>query len=130
MNNDQCQTVTALLSRIDGVQVREKRGSSLTFLMYMTRTMKETSIEALDLGARAYHSLKRAGYDTIGELAADISAGMELGKLRNCGKNSVREIMERLFLYQYYSLQPENRKDYLAEVIMINLSKDSESSVG
>ncbi|WP_026528393.1 DNA-directed RNA polymerase subunit alpha C-terminal domain-containing protein [Butyrivibrio sp. VCD2006] len=68
--------------------------------------------EALDLGVRAYNSLKRAGYSTIGELAEAIAEGTEIAKIRNCGAKSCREIMEKLFLYQYTKLQ-EKRNSLL-----------------
>jgi DNA-directed RNA polymerase alpha subunit len=33
----------------------------------MTGTMAQTPLEALDLSVRSYNSLKRAGFDTIGD---------------------------------------------------------------
>ncbi len=63
----------------------------------MTRSMSDTSLEALDLGVRAYNSLKRAGYNTIGDVVDAISSGSDLKSIRNCGKTCVREIMEHLF---------------------------------
>ncbi|MCR4598430.1 MAG: hypothetical protein K5678_05290 [Acetatifactor sp.] len=59
--------------------------------------MSDTSLEALDLGVRAYNSLKRAGYNTIGDVVDAISSGSDLKSIRNCGKTCVREIMEHLF---------------------------------
>ncbi len=31
-------------------------------------------------------------------------------------------LREKLFLYQYYSLKPDRRDDYLAEVVVMNAS--------
>lgn len=85
--------------------------------------MSETPIEALDLGVRAYNSLKRAGYGTIGELAEAIASGVEISKIRNCGTKSRREIMEKLFFYQYNVLPQEKRSNYIMEVIKLNAAK-------
>ena len=85
--------------------------------------MSETPIEALDLGVRAYNSLKRAGFGTIGDLAEAIAGGTEISKIRNCGSKSCREIMEKLFLYQYSALPQEKRAKYILEVVQMNADK-------
>lgn len=86
----------------------------------MTQSMSEATIEALELSVRAYNSLKRAGFNRVGELVEAISDGLNLMKIRNCGSGSVREIQEHLFLFQYYSLPVSRRSEYLAEVVRIN----------
>ena len=88
----------------------------------MTERMENTGIEALDLGVRSYNCLKRAGFNTVGELANAIGEGEDLKKIRNCGTKSAMEIMEKLFIFQYESLRPERRERYLLEVIMLNAS--------
>ena len=109
-----------IMNQLDGVQVREKHGSSFKFRMHMTQSMSDTSIEALDLSVRSYNSLKRAGFNSIGDVVESISGGTELKSIRNCGAKSVREIMEHLFLFQYNSL-PANKQDgYLMEVVRMN----------
>ncbi len=110
-----------IMNQIDGVTLEEKRGGKFRFRMHMTQAMSETPLESLELGARASNSLRRAGYATVGELANDIASGTSLYGLRNCGKNSVREIMEHLFLFQYNSLPPKKRNNYLLEVVMLNI---------
>ena len=86
----------------------------------MTQSISQASLEDLDLKPRAYNSLKRAGYNTIGDVLDSISAGMDIGSIRNCGKTSKREIMEHLFLYQYNSLPADKQEEYLAEVVQMN----------
>ncbi len=125
-NPAHCQTVKGIMSQLNGVELKEKKGGKFKFHIYKTRTMNETSLEALDLGVRAYNSLKRAGYNTIGDLIAAISAGEDLNHIRNCGKTSIREIKERLFLYHYNSLSPESREDYLKEVVKLNKDESEE----
>lgn len=109
-----------IMNQIDGVQLREKHGSSFKFRMHMTESMSDTSIEALDLSVRSYNSLKRAGFNSIGDVVESISSGTELKSIRNCGAKSVREIMEHLFLFQYNSLPADKQDGYLMEAVKMN----------
>lgn len=106
---------------MDGIQVNEKHGGKFYYRMYLTTAMGEAPIEELDLSVRSYNSLKRAEYHTIGDVANAVAGGQELRRIRNCGAKSVLEIMVKLFLYQYYSLQPGRRENYLLETIALNL---------
>ncbi|MCR5649692.1 MAG: hypothetical protein K6F86_00750 [Lachnospiraceae bacterium] len=121
IREQQCQTVMEVFSRYKDLELKDKKkGSSLRFHMYMTRDMKETGVDALELSIRSLHVLKRAGFHTIGDLAYAIADGVSIRNLRNCGTKSAREIMEHLFLYQYYQLPPEKRDDYIYEVALLN----------
>ena len=106
-----------------GNRVHEKKGGKFFFNIYLNSKMSETPIEALDLGVRAYNSLKRAGYGTIGDLAEAIAGGTEISKIRNCGSKSCREIMEKLFLYQYSCIPQDEKEKYIEEVVNINVEK-------
>ena len=108
------------LMNLKGVEVREKHGGRFYFRMHLTQTMYDTNIEALELGVRAYNSLKRAGFNTIGELAESVSGGGNLKRIRNCGAKSIHEIMEHLFLFQYNSMKLERRDAFLAETAELN----------
>ena len=121
MKNDQRQSVVAIMNRIDGVNLHEKKGGKFRFFMNLTSMMKNEPIESLDLSVRSFNSLKRAGFHTIGDVAQAVASGRELKGIRNCGAKSVREIMEHLFLYQYNSLPQERQNKYLIEVVMRNL---------
>ena len=121
MKNDQRQSVMAVMNRIDGVNLHEKKGGKFRFYMNLTNTMKNEPIESLDLSVRSFNSLKRAGFHTIGDVAQAVASGRELKGIRNCGAKSVREIMEHLFLYQYNSLPQDRQNKYLIEVVMRNL---------
>ena len=79
-----------------------------------------TDLSELDLSPRSSNCLKRAGLDTVGKLVDRINGSEDLKGIRNCGAKSIREIMEHLFLFQYYSLKPERRDNYLAEVVVMN----------
>ena len=112
-----------IMNQLDGVNLREKHGSNFKFRMHITHSMGQATLEDLDLKPRAYNSLKRAGYNTVGDVVDAISSGLDLKSIRNCGKTSVREIMEHLFLFQYNSLPPNKQDDYLMEVIQLNSKK-------
>ena len=121
MSKDQKMSMMELLNEIKGLNLKEKSGRGFRFRMHMNRSMEETSIEALDLSVRSYNCLKRAGYINIGPQAEDIAAGKKLKEIRNCGSKSAREIMEHLFMFQYYSLKPDKRDSYLEEVVKLNI---------
>ena len=121
MSNYQGRTVIDVMNQLDGVNLHEKTGGKFHFYIQLTKSMKETSIEALELSQRSYNSLRRADYHTIGDVATAIASGKELKTIRNCGAKSIREIMERLFLYQYASLPSDRQKEYLLEVVKRNI---------
>ncbi|MBE5870121.1 MAG: hypothetical protein E7294_02500 [Lachnospiraceae bacterium] len=120
MSKDQSQTVMGIMNQMNGVSFQKKAGNSFRFRMYLTQKMCESSIEALELSVRSYNCLKRAGFDSIGELTDAIAAGTELKSIRNCGSKSVREIMEHLFVFQYNSLPAKRQQSYLEEVLRLN----------
>ena len=120
METQQRQTMKEIMNSMDGVELTEKKGGRFHFRLHLTEQMMSVPLETLDLGQRSYNCLKRAGYSTIGDLARSVSEGKELKMIRNCGAKSAREIMEQLFLFQYVSLSPKEREDYLKEVVLIN----------
>lgn len=123
MKTEQRQSLREIMNSIDGVELNERHGGKFHFRLHMNEQIRNAPLEALELGQRSYNCLKRAGYNTIGELVSAISEGKELKGIRNCGAKSVREIMEQLFLFQYNALQPEHRDQYLLEVVRINKQK-------
>ena len=123
MSENQSQALSQIIEQITGDHVHEKKGGKFLYKIYLNSQMSETPIESLELGVRAYNSLKRAGYSTIGELAEAIASGTEISKIRNCGTKSCREIMEKLFLYQYSALPKEKRAGYILEVVQMNAER-------
>ncbi|WP_207638175.1 DNA-directed RNA polymerase subunit alpha C-terminal domain-containing protein [Butyrivibrio sp. AC2005] len=123
MSQDQGRTMTEIIEAVAGYRVHEKRGGKFYYNLHMNQSMSDTPIEALDLSVRSYHSLQRAGYSRIGDLAEAIAGGVELSKIRNCGSKSCREIMEKLFVYQYNMLPQEKREGYIKETMMLNAKK-------
>ena len=120
---DQCRTVKSLMESLEDIELREKKGSKFYYRLHMTKEMREASLDELDLSVRSSNCLHRAGYFKIGQLVDALAAGMSLGSIRNCGKNSAREIMEQLFLYQYGKVAKEKREIYLLETVVYNLQK-------
>ena len=105
---------------MEGVEVKEKKGAKLRFRLYVTQKMMDMQLEDLELSVRSFHSLKRYGIDTVGDLINALEAGLELKTIRNCGSTSIREIQERLFLLQYNSISEKRREAYLKEVLELN----------
>ena len=54
----------------------------------------ETPIEELDLSVRAYNCLKRAGHHTLQDLTSLTEP--EMMKIRNLGKKSLKEVMDKI----------------------------------
>ena len=56
--------------------------------------MLEMTIEELDLSVRSYNCLKRAGINTVQELASKTE--QEMIKVRNLGRKSLEEVKIKL----------------------------------
>ena len=65
----------------------------------LRRKYAPTNIEQMDLSVRSYNCLKRAGIDTLQHLA-QLSYN-DLIRIRNLGRRSVTEIIEKLSEYGY-----------------------------
>ena len=88
---------------VEGVHLREKHGGVFRYPLHLTQRMSETSIDSLELGVRAYHSLKRAGIDTVEQLINKTEEDMM--KVRNLGKKSLEEVIQKL-----HSLKNNSKK--------------------
>lgn len=118
--NENYQTMKTIFREITDYDLRERKGGRFVFDFYITQKSKETDIDALDLSVRAYHGLKRAGYNTIGELAEAICSGTDIRRIRNCGSKSYSEIMERLFLYNLSNVSESRREKYISDTVARN----------
>ncbi len=123
---EKCPELKKLMGTIEGVELKDKHGGKFWFRMHLTKALKDTRLEDLDMKMRPYNSLKRAGYNTVGDVVNAIKSGNDLSRIRNCGKNSIQEIMESLFFLQYNSLPIEKRETYLMEVVALNMKKNEE----
>lgn len=121
-NNEEFYKIKSILGQIPEVGVHLRRGGKFRFPIYMTDNLSSTTIDSLELSARSYNCLKRAGINTIGNLCERVQCSSDLKNIRNCGKTSVAEIMDSLFSYQYSVLVVEKRGEFLAKVIEMNLN--------
>lgn len=111
------------MSRYSGISLKElmvKRGDHFRFPVYMTPAFMDTDIDSLDLSFRSSNCLKKAGYFTIGALVENINGREELLKIRNMGKKSVSEVMEKLFCYQFSLLNDDMKKKFVTRVVELN----------
>lgn len=76
--------------------------------------------DLLDLSVRASNALKRAGFQTVGDLITRVESFDEIAKIRNCGATSISEIMGRLFFYQYSLIPKEKRSEYMQTILQLN----------
>lgn len=93
----------------------------LKFPFYISSEMMDTDIFDLDLSTRPYNSLKREKVFTIGNLVESIEVQEDLMKIRNMGKNSASEIMQKLLVYQFNRLKPERKKVFVKRIVELNL---------
>ena len=115
------EEIMTLVPNADIEGIKERRGGKFRFPMYINEKLNETELEALDLSVRASNSLHRAGFRTIGELVENINGYEDLMQIRNCGKTSVNEIMEKLFCYQYQQMEKKSSKiKYINRVLELN----------
>jgi DNA-directed RNA polymerase, alpha subunit len=56
--------------------------------------MLEKTIEEMDLSLRSFNCLKRAGFDTVGEIVEKSEA--ELKSIKNFGKKSLEEVKDKV----------------------------------
>ena len=97
------------------------KGNGFRFPVYILDKYKDMDVEDLELTVRSKNCLKRAGIKTIYDLMTGINCRQDLLKIRNCGANSSREIMESLFLFQYAQLNPEQRDRYISRIVEMNI---------
>lgn len=119
--DDSYRNVRKIMESTDLLNVNYvPKGRGLRFPVYLSGTMEAEDIECLELSIRSKNCLKRAGINTIGDLCNRFHSSSDLRSLRNCGDTSVAEIMDKLFLYNYLQLKPEQRGQYIAKVVEMN----------
>ncbi len=118
--NGKYQKLKSIFNSMDGIDLHETRNGRFHFQVFLSQKMQETDIEGLELSVRSYNCLKRAGYETIGQLAEDIAGGIDVRRIRNCGAKSAEEIMENLFLWNLRNIPLTKQERYLQEVIKQN----------
>ena len=97
------------------------RGKQFKVLFRCSEALMSTDVsDLLDLSVRASNALKRAGFQTVGDLITRVESFDEIAKIRNCGATSISEIMGRLFFYQYSLIPKEKRSEYMQTILHLN----------
>lgn len=86
--NDYATMFVELVEGMDGVNILVARKEDERTKLY------EKPIEEMELSVRSYNCLKRAGIETIGDLAKKTRA--EMLKVRNMGAKSMEEVIKKL----------------------------------
>ncbi len=89
--NDYATMFVELVEGMDGVNILVARKEDERTKLF------EKPIEEMELSVRSYNCLKRAGIDTIGELAKKTRG--EMLKVRNMGAKSMEEVINKLESY-------------------------------
>ena len=89
--NDYATMFVELVEGMDGVNILVARKEDERTKLF------EKPIEEMELSVRSYNCLKRAGIDTIGDLAKKSRA--EMMKVRNMGAKSMEEVINKLESY-------------------------------
>ncbi len=86
--NDYATMFVELVEGMDGVNILVARKEDERTKLF------EKPIEEMELSVRSYNCLKRAGIDTIGDLAK--KSRSEMMKVRNMGAKSMEEVIKKL----------------------------------
>ncbi|MCR5106364.1 MAG: hypothetical protein K6B68_18190 [Eubacterium sp.] len=117
---------------LDGITIEEilivlsKNKRTFHYHVKFTKDQLHQDIEVLDLSVRAYHCLKRAGYDNLDSLVNGIytkdgeTSKKQLRKIRNLGTNSADEILIKLMNYHFMNLPDNKKKAYMDKLLDIN----------
>lgn len=97
-----------------------KKTAGFKFPVHLSRAMVSEDVDTMELSMRSRNCLKRAGILTIGNLCEKIKTSSDLKAIRNCGNNSIEEILEKLFCYNYSHLPNEQREEYLKLLKKLN----------
>jgi len=89
--NDYATMFVELVEGMDGVNILVARKEDERTKLF------EKPIEEMELSVRSYNCLKRAGIDTVGDLAKKSRA--EMMKVRNMGAKSMEEVINKLESY-------------------------------
>ena len=112
--------IKEIFNSIEGVDLHDKKGGTIYYSMATDKKMRDVDIEVLELSVRAYHCMKRAGYNTIGDIIGGAEKGVKFSHIRNCGTKTAAEIMEKLFLWYLSTLPMEKRTGFILDTVEKN----------
>ena len=109
-----------LFPGMDIMEMKERNEGRFRFPIYLNEHIRNTEIDVLELSVRSNNCLLRAGIVTIGDFVECIQCEEDLKKIRSCGDKSVKEIMSRMFCYQYETLNDKMKERFVREIICLN----------
>ncbi len=109
-----------LVPGVDFMEIKERNKGKFRFPLWLNDKMRNTELEVLELSMRANNCLHRGGIYTIGDLVDRVGCEEDLKRLRNCGTKSVKEIMEKVFCWQWEMLDEKMKVGYIKEVCILN----------
>ena len=89
----------------------------------MGQQLLDTDVSMLNLSVRSYNCLKRAGWNTIGNILENIETEQDLLRVRNLGKTSADEIIKNIKEYQDSILTESDR------AVIIRKQKQEQAAV-
>ena len=107
-------------NRLSRCRVKEIRGAGFTVPVYMGEQLLNADIESLNLSVRSYNCLRKAGWNTVGDVLNSIDCWDDLEKIKNLGKNSRIEIRDRIIFYQKTLLTEAEYAAYASRVRELN----------
>ena len=99
--NDYAAMFIELVEGMDGMNILVARKEDERTKLF------EKPIEEMELSVRSYNCLKRAGIDTVGDLAKKTKG--EMMKVRNMGAKSMEEVIAKL---EAYGISLDNNENY------------------
>lgn len=100
------------MRKITNNQVKEIKDENVIYPFYMAKQFLDIDISELNLSVRSYNCLKRAGWDTVGDILNSINDKQDLRRVRNLGSRSADEILQILIFYQQDMLSNAERNIY------------------
>lgn len=106
------------LTMSDIARIRNGRPLRIPFIM--NSELMSSDIACMELSVRAYNSLRRAGFNTVGDIVNGINSTEDLAKIRNCGRTSISEISCKLYAFQYSLIPKEKKQAYMLKIMRMN----------
>lgn len=100
------------MRKITNNQVKEIRDENVIYPFYMAKQFLDIDISELNLSVRSYNCLRRAGWNTVGDILKSIDDKQDLRRVRNLGSRSADEILQILIYYQQDMLSTGERNIY------------------
>ena len=100
-------------------------GTNLKILIPISKTMRNSDIDELNLSIRSRNGLLRAGLNTVGKVCEKIMDERGLDQLRNIGRKSISEIKTVTLAEAYYRLNDAGKSRFWLDFSLGNEPCDS-----